>query len=1308
MEIKSRTKIENTLAETDVETGGIPEVAEYPAWIFDRRGGGLTYNDKCMFSSVIVKIFDEAVMNARDEYVRCNGTNNPVTSIDIVLAKDHFSVVNYGGNGISITKNAEGIYGPTLAFSVFETSGNYDKVKKSSTAGKNGHGAKLINIFSKKFTVSLSDGKNTFIQTWTNNMNTAGVPKVAPTDDPTPFVYIKSHVDLDYFKINSLEDYNIMDVLVSRAHQVASMCDGCPFMLNGASIKYTCFGQFVSRNICGTTRSLMSGGPDDQSIEIVVGESKTKRPLSFVNGVCTVSNGTHVDYVLNNIIEVMSLSMKKDLEGIQPQTIKQKLKESIFVAISVHLSKVQFNGQAKEGLKVPATELDKIFKLGANPELGGFVADVIETFALLDKFKQLIQEAKADKIKKDFVQERKKKVIVEKYVPAANVGKPGSILVLTEGDSAKTFFSAGLTEAPESVSNNVGLFPLKGKPINAVKNSDEKIYGNSEFLNLCRILALDSKTPNYESVAIVADADVDGHHIKGLIMALFNSNHMPIKYNGQSIPPIMKPGFLKTLRTPIIKATFKGRGKNEPIMFYSQREFDFWALQNDEAVSADRYDIKYYKGLGSYEEDDVKFMFEKGINFVDIDMSELGAGFGRHVDKQFEGFRDNVERNRATIATVFGKMTDVRKEWLSNHMRDISLFQREINTIFKHVEIKEGDVIPTFNEWLKNKGLDQMPHKEDFLNDRDFNVFDQFTRPTPITGKESGYDVINDDVIVFARASTERVIPDVMDGLKEVQRKIVYYLLNHNVNREKVSVLASDISKKTDYHHGEVSMQEAIICMGQQFPGSNNVNLLTPLGQFGSRWGNGHDHSASRYIYASNTEYLRHIFRREDDVILERKFEDGILIEPKCFWPIIPLQLINGVNAIATGWSCTIPSFDPIAIIDDLIYRLKHITAIDADDIPTYDSSFVCSVMVPWYRGFRGYIDECVNDKGEKLLNVFNIEGTYRFDKMKQGRLEKTTLVIEEFPLGFSTAKTIDEMYMLCSLLCDSKVIPKREKSGEKSNEKSTENLEKKHQKILDKLKTVEARSDIFESCSYGYKTGEFKILLKPNVKVEPNGDGIIVYTTRENVDQATGAVETYDVEEHVSHEKLIKMFDMRGKLRTSNIIMYGKNGEIVTYNDHYDMYDHFIGVRYLAYEKRKILQCKRMANEVDKRLCMIRFIKKVLIHEIDASKLTKSTLIQKIESYKGTKDEFIRFPMAEDPTGDKYAYLINIEYYRFTKDMIEKLESEIANLRDEIARYEQVSVKELWRTELLELKEKLIKAFDGKKKGKQEDMAHK
>ncbi|OAY39989.1 DNA topoisomerase 2 [Manihot esculenta] len=236
-------------------------------------------------------------------------------------------------------------------------------------------------------------------------------------------------------------------------------------------------------------------------------------------------------------------------------------------------------------------------------------------------------------------------------------------------------------------------------------------------------------------------------------------------------------------------------------------------------------------------------------------------------------------------------------------------------------------------------------------------------------------DFINKELILFSVADVQRSIPSMIDGLKPAQRKILFSCFKRNLVKEiKVSQFQGYVSEKSAYHHGDQSLNGTIIGMAQNFIGSNNINLLAPKGQFGTRCMGGKDHASARYIFTCLSPITRFLFPKDDDKLLDYLEEDGLTIEPTWYVPIIPLVLVNGCEGIGTGWSTSVPNYNPRDIVAN-VRRLLNGEPMEP--------------MHPWYRGFRGTIE-----KGASKENG----ATYTVSGLIE-EVNETTVRITELPI---------------------------------------------------------------------------------------------------------------------------------------------------------------------------------------------------------------------------------------------------------------------------------------------------------------------
>jgi len=242
-------------------------------------------------------------------------------------------------------------------------------------------------------------------------------------------------------------------------------------------------------------------------------------------------------------------------------------------------------------------------------------------------------------------------------------------------------------------------------------------------------------------------------------------------------------------------------------------------------------------------------------------------------------------------------------------------------------------------------------------------------------------EFVNRELIHFSNYDCARSIPNMVDGLKTSLRKILYCAFKRKLTSEiKVAQFSGYVSEHSCYHHGEASLNGAIVGMAQNYVGSNNINLLMPNGQFGTRLQNGDDSASERYIFTQLNTLTRAMFPEMDDAILTYLNDDGTLVEPEYYVPIIPFVLINGISGIGTGFSCNIPSYNPREIVAYLRNKLSNMGV----DEP---------VFVPYYEGFIGKVTAIDTHK-------YIIRGCYE-------KIGEAKISITEIPVGTATMSYI-------------------------------------------------------------------------------------------------------------------------------------------------------------------------------------------------------------------------------------------------------------------------------------------------------------
>jgi DNA topoisomerase-2 len=305
------------------------------------------------------------------------------------------------------------------------------------------------------------------------------------------------------------------------------------------------------------------------------------------------------------------------------------------------------------------------------------------------------------------------------------------------------------------------------------------------------------------------------------------------------------------------------------------------------------------------------------------------------------------------------------------------MFKNDENTIFNMNKVFHSKQSDARKTWLENYDIEDIKLAWD--------------GDTKETIKLDISHFLNTEMIKFSLNDCKRSIPGMVDGLKESHRKTLFACFLRNLRYTgkslKVAQLSGYVAEHTAYHHGEQNLYDTITRMANAYPGSNNIPLLYRDGQFGTRLSGGKDAANARYIFTKLDALTRLLFRQEDDVLLERVVDDGDVVEPVFYVPILPTILINGCTVgIGTGWSCSVPCYNPI----DLIASVK--SWLDQDGVVLLEEDGTTISLLPeihpWYRGFTGEIEQ---------------SGDSRYTSWGNVSIEKNTKVVDELPIGLWT-----------------------------------------------------------------------------------------------------------------------------------------------------------------------------------------------------------------------------------------------------------------------------------------------------------------
>jgi len=902
------TPIEHILARPDTYIGSTkPTTQVMDVWDFEEK---IIKSKVIKYTPGFLKIFDEALVNARD----ASETDKTCNTINIWYNKEegYIRIYNNGDKGIPVEEHPKHkTLVPSMIFGELLTSSNYDDSQKRTTGGRNGLGSKTINIYSTSFTVEIGDANNKkhFIQEWTNNMLKTDGPKVTKYSKKGSYVDITFYPEVKRFGLTEgyLDDDHMM-LFYRRAIDIAGVSsEKIKVSFNDEKINVTNFKQYIQLYYPSQEIYYDEDENGRWKVGVLYIQESNNKMVSFVNGIATYKGGSHVNHVADKVIkQLVDNHIKKKNKDVKISP--SILKENLVFFVNAVIENPSFDSQTKETLTTEPKEFGSKYEP---------TESFIKKLAKCGIVEQVLDYAKFKEnkdLKKNDGKKQKTLHGIPKLDDANEAGGKNSTkcaLILTEGDSAKATAVAGLSVIGRDY---FGVFPLKGKMLNVREATVKQLTENEEISNLKKIMGLrqgckydndeDFSTLRYGRIIILTDADVDGSHIKGLVMNMFHSIWPEL---------VQRDGFITSLATPIVKA-FKNKDTKT---FYNLTEYDDW-LEGLSDTAKKSWKIKYYKGLGTSTSVEAKEYF------VDVN--------NKLIKYQWE--KDEEENDSLTLAFQKNRADD-RKDWLMNYDRNEIL---------------------TYEE-----------------------------RAVSYT------DFIHKDLKHFSNYDNSRSIPHIMDGLKPSQRKILYGAILRGLDKEEIKVaqLAGFVSDKAAYHHGEASLMGAIIGLAQDYTGSNNINILEPLGQFGTRHLNGKDSASPRYIFTKIPTISSMIFKKVDNNILNNQKEDGMDIEPEFYAPIIPMILVNGAAGIGTGFSTDIPCFNPIEIIDNLINMIDNKNPTEG------------YVMHPYWRGFTGKIEKVAE-------NSYETTGIYSIHKNK--------LLITELPIGNCTQnykEFLEKMYEL-------------------------------------------------------------------------------------------------------------------------------------------------------------------------------------------------------------------------------------------------------------------------------------------------------
>ena len=538
-----------------------------------------------------LKLFDEVISNSADHSKRPEGKHLDTIRVEVDAESGEISIFDNGG--IPVIKHKE--YDQWVPEMIFElrAGSNFDDDDQAMLTGQNGEGAALTNIFSHKFVVETCDGKNKFRMVFEDHSQDRKAAKVQPAEGTKGFTRITYSPDFEKLGMTGIDQDNL-DMLLARVYQVAAVNTHLKVYFNGTRVMTRSFKEYVEMFV-GAEGEYAYDETDHWKVA-VAGSEDGFQHISFVNGTHTKIGGTHILYAGMQIWEAIRAHIKKKHKvDIKPSELRQHM--TLF--IDAQIVNPRYSSQTKEDLitevkdyKTSWTVPDKMIRKIVQSSIIQSILDWAQAKAHAEELKEL-RKLNKDTDKADPRRVPKFSDALEKK------DRSKCVLFLTEGDSAAKAVQAGRGKNPY-----VASFPLRGKPLNVREKDVKRILENEEIKNLITIigLKLGEKVTSisqlrFGKIAFTTDADVDGAHISGLLMNLFD----------HFWPELFDLGVIHIFRTPLVKVTM---GKNKPTLeMFTEREFKEWEAREGHKIKG--WSHKYYKGLGTSSAAEFRSYFEK-------------------------------------------------------------------------------------------------------------------------------------------------------------------------------------------------------------------------------------------------------------------------------------------------------------------------------------------------------------------------------------------------------------------------------------------------------------------------------------------------------------------------------------------------------------------------------------------------------------------------------------------------------------------------------------------------------------------------
>ena len=888
----------------------------------------------------IERFYLELTSNAADNVDRSRRLGIDVGSIDITVNRKTVQVKN-GGCPIPIEpsnykdKNGQQMWVPELIFGTLLSSSTYDPALERNGAAVNGLGAKITNILSNRFKVHIGNAnqKLQYVQTWEDHMHPAkrSEPEITPYPTGKSFVLISYDLDFEYFHypppaegtndesakptadptpdapsppspIDQGGYTDNMIALFARHAADISFTAKCPVTFNGISFSYQNILNY-SELYFGEkikTAIIHYEWPAGTETEVKRGQVVAKNPkvVPLVELCCldTPDNGVSVSFVNGMITREGGVHVNSAFKCVS-SNILDKINTSIEKQRKKSKSKTAQDQRKRPTLTIADVKPHISMMLACRLPNPLYVSQSKTSLSSPTPKIQIPEKVLGLVDRWDLIERLYAAVEAKEFKNIAKTdGKKSRHIANMKADDAN---EAGGKNSKDCVLYIVEGESAKGYPINMMAS----IPNARDYIGILPIRGKLLNVMNAPQIQIAENKEIlEIKEILGLREGLdytIDMNQQTLRYGKLIILCDSDRDALHIIGL-IMNFIYCKYPSLLTIGFVYFLRTPILRIdkgkQKKNFYSLNEYDT-WKQGVGN-ESRSWNHKYCKGLGSSSaLEVRDDGS------DPHFVACLYDDTCPQAFRLAFDDKLSNLRKEWIANHKS-----------------------IP---------GIEEM-------------------RMLPIS------KFLYHEFVEFAVVNVHRSIPKVMDGLKEVQRKILWAVLKEwgsgsdkgktsrkwdkkiltgNVKRMKVVTLIGEVIKGCGYLYGDKPLEGAIVGMAQDFVGTNNMPFLAREGSFGDR--NDGKAAAARYVFTKPEWWLPLIFRNEDMALLQQVEDEGELFEPEFFLPILPLVLINGALGIGTGHSTFVPCHNPIDIVAWLFAKIR------GEPLPD---------VLPWYRDFKGEI----------------------------------------------------------------------------------------------------------------------------------------------------------------------------------------------------------------------------------------------------------------------------------------------------------------------------------------------------------------